>query len=533
MKKIIVIFFITMSLFSLSCSNASKGKENSIVINMGAEPRTIDPSLNSLNVVSAMLFHTFESLTKLGPDGKVTAGMAESWDISEDGRVYTFHLRTNALWSDGKPVTAHDFEYGWKRVVNPDVAAQYASLLEIIKNAKEINAGTMDYNELAVKALDDYTFQVELVDPAAYFLEFMTTVAVFSPIRKDIIEQYGDDWTLSPETYVCNGPYQMTERVMDQYIIFEARTNYYNAEETVAKKLTFLSMSDPNTAIAGIRGGTIHFSALEPPSSEIAKLKDENYIVLRDGVGTFYLSLNITNDALKDKRVRQALSLAIDRNYIVSNVTMGGQAPAQGFVPPTIDGISNSYRAEAGILIDTDNYTANVEKAKALMAEAGYANGAGFPVFEIRVSPGLHIIVAEAIQQMWKSNLNIDVTLKNDEYPLVLQYLVERNFDMGSMAWNADYRDPMTMLEIMLTGNSFNYGLYSNPNYDALVNNAKKTADASVRMGYMIDAEKILIDDMPFIPLYHRSFTLMVNPKLKGVVYNALGKHKFNYCYIE
>lgn len=167
------------------------------------------------------------------------------------------------------------------------------------------------------------------------------------------------------------------------------------------------------------------------------------------------------------------------------------------------------------------------------MAEAGYANGAGFPVFEIRVSPGLHIIVAEAIQQMWKSNLNIDVTLKNDEYPLVLQYLVERNFDMGSMAWNADYRDPMTMLEIMLTGNSFNYGLYSNPNYDALVNNAKKTADASVRMGYMIDAEKILIDDMPFIPLYHRSFTLMVNPKLKGVVYNALGKHKFNYCYIE
>ncbi len=532
MKKIISILLTMMLVFLLSCGKGAN-KSDSIVINMGAEPRTIDPSLNTLNVVSAMLFHAFESLTRIGPDGKIAPGMAESWDISEDGKIYTFHLRTNALWSDGKPVTAHDFEYGWKRVVNPAVAAQYASLLEIIKNAKEINAGNMDYNELAVKAIDDYTFQVELVDPAAYFLEFMATVGVFSPIRKDIIEQYGDDWTLSPETYICNGPYQMTERVMDQYIVFEARTNYYNSEETVAKKLTFLSMSDPNTAIAGIRGGTIHFSALEPPSSEIEKLKAENYITLKDGVGTFYLSLNITNEALKDKRVRQALSLAIDRNYIVSNVTMGGQSPAQGFVPPTIDGIKDSYRAEAGVLIDTDNYQANVEKAKALMAEAGYSNGQGFPVLELRVSPGLHIIVGEAIQQMWKANLNIDITLKNDEYPLVLQYLVEKNFNIGSMAWNADYRDPMTMLEIMLTGNSFNYGLYSNPNYDALVNNAKKTADAAVRMNYMIDAEKILIDDMPFIPLYHRSFTLMVSPKLKGVVYNALGKHKFNYCYVE
>ncbi|WP_295162898.1 peptide ABC transporter substrate-binding protein [uncultured Brachyspira sp.] len=533
MKKIAVIFFIINSIFLLSCSGIRGNKNDSIVINMGAEPRTIDPSLNNLNFVSAILFHAFESLTKIGSDGKVTGGMAESWDISEDGRVYTFHLRTNALWSDGKPVTAYDFEYGWKRVINPDVAAEYASLLELIKNVKEINAGQMDYNEIAVKALDDYTFEVQLVDPAAYFLEFMTAVNVFSPIRKDIIEQYGDDWTLSPETYICNGPYKMTERVMDQYIIFEARDNYYNAEETIAKKLTFISMADPNTAIAGIRGGTIHFSALEPPSNEIGKLKSENYIVFRDAAGTFYLSLNITNDALKDKRVRHALSLAVDRNYIVSNITMGGQMPAQGFIPPTIDGINNSYRADAGILIDTDNYSLNIEKANALMSEAGYANGEGFPILEIRVSPGLHITVCEAIQQMWKSNLNIDATLKIDEYPMVLQYLLERNFDIGAMNWNADYRDPMTMLEIMLAGNPFNYGLYSNPSYNVLVNNARKTADASLRMNYMINAEKILIDDMPFVPLYHTAFTLMVNPKLKGVVYNALGKHKFNYCYIE
>ena len=533
MKKLISIILFISFIFITSCKNNANLSSDTIVINMGAEPLTIDPNLNTLNVVSAMLFHTFESLTKIDSNGNVAAGMAESWDISEDGRVYTFHLRTNAKWSDGKPLTAHDFEYSWKRVVNPEVAAKYSSMMEMIKNGKEVNEGKINYNDFAVKALDDYTFEVNLVDPASYFLEFITTVGIFSPVRKDIIEQYGDDWTLKPETFICNGPYRMSERVMDQYILFEENTNYYASNETIAKKLRFLSMSDPSTAIAGIRSGSIHFSALEPPSTEIDRLKEENYVVLKDGVGTYYLSLNITNEVLKDKRVRHALSLAIDRNYLVSNVTMGGQAAARGFVPNTIGGINAPFREESGDLIDIYDYQNNIQTAKDLMAEAGYPNGENFPVLELRVSPGLHANVGEAVQNMWKSNLNIDITLKIDEYPLVVQYLLENNYDIGSMAWNADYRDPMTMLEIMLTGNSFNYGAFSNPQYDKLVSDAKKTSDNVARMNYMINAEKILIDEMPLIPLYHRAFTLMVNPKLNGIVYNALGKHKFNYCYVE
>lgn len=533
MKKYIGILLIVYFILSISCKSRTNLSDDVIVINMGAEPSTIDPNLNTLNVVSAMLFHAFESLTKIDSNGNVVAGIAENWNISEDGKTYIFHLRTNAKWSDGEPLTAHDFEYSWKRVVNPEVAAKYSSMMEMVKNGKEINEGKMNYNELSVKALDDYTFEVNLVDPAAYFLEFITTVGVFSPVRKDIIELYGDNWTLNPETFICNGPYKMTERVMDQYIIFEASSNYYASDETLAKKLKFLSMSDPNTAIAGIRSGDIHFSALEPPSTEIYKLRNENYVVLRDGVGTYYLSLNITNNALKDKRVRHALSLAIDRNYIVSNVTIGGQAAARGFVPNTIDGINGSFREESGNLIDIYDYDKNVQTAKELMKEAGYNNGENFPVLELRVSPGLHANVGEAVQNMWKSNLNIDITLKIDEYPLVVQYLLENNYDIGSMAWNADYRDPMTMLEIMQTGNSFNYGLFSNIQYDKLVSDAKKTSDNIIRMNYMISAEKILIDEMPLIPLYHRAFALMVNPKLKGIVYNSLGKHKFNYCYIE
>lgn len=532
MKKYISVLLFILILV-ISCKSNSNLSNDAIVINMGAEPLTIDPNLNSLNVVSAMLLHSFESLIKIDSNGNIVGGMAESWDISEDGKVYTFHLRTNAKWSDGKPLTAHDFEYSWKRMVNPEIAAKYSSMMEMIKNGREINEGNMDYNEFSVKALDDYTFEVVLVDPAAYFLEFITTMSIFAPVRKDIIELYGDDWTLKPETFICNGPYKMTERLIDQYIIFELNTNYYATNEIIAKKLKFLSMSDPNTAIAGIRSGTIHFSALEPPPTEIDKLKNENYVVLKDGVGTYYLSLNITNNALKDKRIRHALSLAIDRNYIVSNVTMGGQAPARGFVPNTIKGINGSFREEAGDLIDIYDYQKNIQTAKELMAQAGYPNGENFPVLELRVSPGLHANMGEAIQNMWKSNLNVDITIKIDEYPIVIQYLLENNYDIGSIAWNADYNDPMTMLEIMFTGNSFNYGTFSNPKYDKLVLNARKTSDNVLRMNYMIDAEKILMDEMPLIPICHRVFTLMLNPKLKGIVYNPLGKHKFNYCYIE
>ena len=532
MKKVALILSIIL-LFVFSCSKTNDNEKSSISINLGPEPKTMDPTLNSLNVVSSYILHAFEGLTKIDSNNNVQAGMAESWDISEDGLIYTFHLRTNAKWSDGKPVTAQDFEYSWKRAVDPNTAAEYSYMMEVVKNAKEINAGDLDYTNLSVKSIDDYTFQVELVNPTAYFLEFIASTGVFVPVRKDIIEQYKDQWTLSPETYIGNGPYKMKERVVDEKIVFDINTNYYAKDEQVASEINFVLMSDPNTAISGIRGGTIDFSALEPPSAEIETLKNDGYIVANNAIGTYYIELNITNKAFEDKRVRQALSLAIDRNYIVSNVTKGGQVPAGAFVPTEVRGLETTFRKENKEYIDVNNYEANVQKAKALMAEAGYPDGQNYPVIELKVSPGIYVLVGEAIQQMWKEALNVNVSLVQEEFPITLQSLLEKDYQMARMGWTGDYNDPMTMLDVMLSYSGVNHTGFENKNYDDLILTAKESADNSVRMKSMAEAENILMDEMPIIPLYYRADSFIKNPKLRGVVLNPLGRHKFNYAYID
>ena len=531
MKNIIVALLIVLSGFSISCGN--KTDSNSIVINMSAEPKTMDPTLNSLSAVSVYIIHAFEGLTKLDSNNNVVGGAAEGWFISEDGLKYTFYLRTNAKWSDGKPVTAGDFEYSWKRAVAPNVAAEYSYMMEVVKNAKEINAGIMDYNDLGVMAIDDYTFEVTLENPTAYFLEFIASTGIFMPVRKDIIETYGDEWTLNPETYIGNGPYKMTERLIDNKIVFSVNTNYYSEEEQIAKEITFVLMSDPNTAVAGLKNGTVHFSALEPPAAEIENLKSEGYIAANNSLGTYYLELNITNEALKDKRVRQALSLAIDRNYIVSNVTKGGQIPAYALVPPQVRGLNGTFRSESGDYIDINNYEENIEIAKSLLAEAGYPNGENYPILELKVSPGIYVLVGEAIQQMWKDNLNITVQLIQEEFPITLQSLVEKDYQLTRMGWTGDYNDPMTMLDVMLSYGGVNHSGFSNANYDRLILIAKESPDNKVRMDAMRQAESILMDEMPIIPLYYRADALMISPKSKGVVLNPLGRHKFNYCYVE
>lgn len=531
MKHVITTLLIILSVFSTSCKD--KTNPNSIVINMGAEPKTMDPTLNSIGVVSVYIIHAFEGLTKLDSNNNVRGGAAESWNVSEDGLKYTFYLRTNAKWSDGKPLTANDFEYSWKRAVNPSVAAEYSYMMEVIKNAKEINAGITDYNNLEAKALDDYTFEVVLENPTAYFLEFISSTGIFMPVRKDIIETYGDEWTLNPETYICNGPYKMTERLIDQKIVFSANTNYYSEEEQIAKEITFILMSDPNTAVAGLKNGTIHFSALEPPAAEIETLKSEGYISANNALGTYYLELNITNEALKDKRVRQALALAIDRNYIVSNVTKGGQIPAGAFVPTQVRGLNGTFRSESKDYININDYEGNIETAKSLMAQAEYPNGENYPILELKVSPGIYVLVGEAIQQMWKDNLNITVQLIQEEFPITLQSLIEKDYQLSRMGWTGDYNDPMTMLDVMLSYGGINHSGFSDANYDRLILIAKQSPDNQIRMDAMHKAESILMEEMPIIPLYYRADALMISPKLKGAVLNPLGRHKFNYCHIE
>ncbi|TVL63502.1 peptide ABC transporter substrate-binding protein [Brachyspira hyodysenteriae] len=532
MKKIFILFIIFIS-FIISCSNNKSEDGISIFINTGPEPNTIDPSINVTSDAIFYLMHTFEGLLEKDMNGKLIPGVAESWEISEDGLTYTFKLRTNSKWTDGKTVVADDFVYSWQRVVDPATGSQYGYQHEPVKNAKAITAGDMPKESLGIKAIDDYTLEVQLEAPTAYFLELLT-FPTFYPLRKDIIEQYGDEWTLNADTYIGNGAFKLIERNRDESLVMVKNTNYWNIEDIVPDKITFVLMENETASVAGIKAGSLHF-ARSFPRQDIKTLQNEGLIVIKPRISSYYYCLNLTNEILKDVRVRRALSLAIDRNYIVEQITRGGEKPAGALVPFGISDYEGDFRENGGEYIDItkDGYVKNVEEAKKLMAEAGYPNGEGFPVMEFKADPGLHVKIFEAVQQMWKENLGIDVTLTQEEWAVFLQTRYDRNITMARGAWNGDFDDPVNFMALCLSYSPNNYSVYSNKAYDDMINEVMLSGDQKFRMQTMHKAEEMLMREEAIIPIYYYTEPLLVSPKLKDVYYDSLGFHKFHHCYLE
>jgi len=537
MKKCFLfkILCILVSFMLLGCGGGGGAMEEGVIrINVGPEPKTMDPSLNSAMDVSVYIGHAFEGLSAKDKEGKITYGVAESWDISNDGLTYTFNIRDNAKWSDGMTVTAHDFVYTWQRIVNPITASEYAYQLSPIKNAVSITAGDKPVESLGVIATDDNTLVVTLESPTAYFLE-LTADATFFPVRRDMIEANGDKWTLTPETYIGNGPYKMTERSIDDKIVMEKNEHYWGIESVVANKLVFILMQNENAAVAGIKEGSLHF-AEDPPAQDIPLLVEEGLLQIRPYLGTYYYALNVTNEILKDPRVRKALSLVIDRNYLVEQVSQGGEIPAGGLVPNSISDVEGDFRENGGdyYSLDPADYDANVAEAKELMAEAGYPEGEGFPVLEFKTNPSsLHTSMFEAVQQMWSEQLGIDSVMSQEEWAVFQQTRNDKNFVIARHGWIGDYADPMAFVNLFITDSPQNNGGYSSAKFDELVEIAKASGDQNVRMKAMHDAETVLLDEMGIIPIYFYTLPLLVNPKLKGVIFDPLGMHKFNYAYIE
>lgn len=525
--KQIVISIIILLFFTLSCS--SKYKNDGIVVSLGGEVSTIDPHLNTASAGTVYIRHFFEGLMKKDKEGKIVGGMAENYKVSDDGLVYTFYLRTNAKWSDGIPVTADDFVYSYMRFVDPKTAAPYASLMAPIKNAIKIARGDISVKELGIKKIDDYTVEITLENPTAYFLELAD---MFLPVRKDIIEKYGDTWVYRPESYIGNGPYKMTERKKDDKIVMEINTNYYDQDSIVAKKITISMVSDKNTALAALKNGQIHFSNLVP-TQELDNLRKEGLIVMNQAYGTVFFEINLTNKAFSDSRVRRALALAIDRNYIVEAVNKSGQIPAGAFVPPLISDYQGEFRDNGGdyISVNNNDYRKNIEEAKKLMAEAGYPNGENYPVIEVLVANDGNVVMVEAIQQMWK-NINVDAVIIPREWSVILQSFRDLSYQIVLSGWTGDYNDPMTMLELYLSYAHSNPG-YNNPEYDKLIESSKYIVDPKERMKVLHEAEKILMHDMPIIPIHYRANALMISKKLKDYKLDPLAKYRFHYSYLE
>ena len=514
--------------------------EFNMAVCLASEPQTIDPALNSAVDGAIMVNHFFEGLVKWEDDGtgkaKTAPGQAESWEkvVNDDGTVtYTFKMRDGITWSDGQPVTAGDFEYSWKRLASPETAADYCYMIDMVKGYAEVSSGEADKDTLAIKAIDDKTLEIVLSYDCPYFEEIMAFPATF-PVRQDIVEG-NEEWTYDVATYIGNGPYKMQEWSHNAYINAVKNENYYNYEKLGPDSIKFTLLDDANAMLAAYKSGELDFIE-EFPTDENANYIASGDITIEDYIGCYYVCFNTEDEVFKDPLIRKAFSLAIDRNYIVENVSQSGELPATGYVPAGVndaDPSGDDFRTIGGdyYSVAPEDYEKNCEEARALLAEAGYPGGEGFPTVEYMYNTNdKHKAIGEALQSMWQEVLGVNVTLSNQDWNVFLESRKQGQYQIARNGWIADYNDPCSFIDMWYTDGGNNDAQYSNPEYDALIDAAKATSVPKERMEAFHKAEDILIkDDAVLAPVYFYTQPYMLADDIEGMYYTPLGYFFFGY----
>ena len=510
---------------------AASGGNKILKVQVGPDPETIDPALNSAVDGGNMLLHAFECLLIVDQDGKLAPGQAESWETSEDGLTWTFHLREGLKWSDGTPLTANDFVYSWKRVCDPMVAAPYAeTVLSMVAGYEDAIGGNLD--ALQVVAQDDLTLVVTLNAPCSYFGS-LAAFATLSPVQQGTVEANGDAWATAPETYVSNGPFYMTEWVPGSHILFSKNPNYWNADAIKLDGIQFALIEDSNAAYSAYQTGEV-LMIKDVPTEEIPSLEGNADFFVDPIIGTYYISLNLNRDAFKDAKVRQALSLAIDRDYVANTLMQGTYSPASNFMGPgwiDTDGAPFKDKANGGApYIDTADFEGNLEKAKALLEEAGYPNGEGFPAISYTTNDaGYHKVVAEYLQQAW-AELGIDLQVNIVEWSSFTPMRRNGEYDVARNGWVGDYSDPSNILDLLYSTNGNNDGKFSNSEYDAAMDTSRTTLDAAERSEALHTAEDILMAEAGCVPIaYYNDFWLQ-SDKITGSWHSPYGYWYFMYA---
>ncbi|MDO4331919.1 MAG: peptide ABC transporter substrate-binding protein [Eubacteriales bacterium] len=506
----------------------AEGKQ--LVVQVGPDPETIDPALNSAIDGANMIIHSFETLLIMDENTEIQPGQAESWECSEDGLTWTFHLREGLKWSDGTPLTANDFVYSWKRVCDPEVAAPYAeTVLGMVKGFDEATSGDLD--ALGVSAPDDLTFVVELSQSCPYF-ESLAAFATLSPVQQATVEANGDAWATAAETYVSNGSFYITEWVPGSHITMSKNPNYWNADAIKLGSIKFVLMEDSNAAYSAYQTGEV-MMIKDVPTEEIPSLEGNSEFHVEPIIGTYYVSLNDEKEPFTDVKVRKALSLAIDREYVAGTLMQGTYSPAYNFMGPGWVDPAGGYfmdNANGGEAYISSDYEANLEEAKKLMEEAGYPNGEGLPTLTYSTNDmGYHKVVAEYLQQAWAElgvNLNVEVVEWSSFTPLrrAGDYEISRN------GWVGDYSDPSNMLELMYSTNGNNDGKYNNAEFDAAIELSRSTMDTAERSAALHEAEDIMMEDAACIPIaYYNDFWLQ-SDKITGMWHSPYGYWYFMYA---
>ncbi|MCR5725332.1 MAG: peptide ABC transporter substrate-binding protein [Treponema sp.] len=531
MKKLalLVVSVVAVAGLLVSCGDKSAkkaGKGSVLHVQVGPSPETIDPALNSAVDGGNMILHAFEGLLKFDRNNNVIGGCAESWEQSPDGLTWTFHLRDGLKWSDGTDLTAEDFVYSWKRVASPETAAPYGyDLLNMVRGFDEASAGDLD--KLAVSAPSAQTFVVELVSPCIYF-DKIVSFATLVPVQKAAIEAAGDSWATAPESYVTSGPYYMTEFTDGAQIVFTKNPYYWDAENITFDQIVWHLIEDANTSYTAYNQGVIQLIK-DVPTEEIPSLRDNSEFYVEPIMGTYYVCFNTQRAPFNDNRVREALSLAIDRAYVANTVMGGTYSPAKNFVGP---GVSDAAAASSfeevttatyGDHFDIKNYQADLARAKKLLADAGYPEGKGFPVFEYLTNDaGYHKSVAEYLQSAW-AQLGLTMNVNIQEWKTVSADRRSGNFDVARNGWVYDWDDPSNMINLLETGNGNNDGKYSSAEFDKLVRAARDTTDVKEHYDLLHKAEQVMLKDAAVAPVaYYNEFWLQKS-NLKGTWHSPYG----------
>lgn len=509
---------------------ASKQGARPMRIANGAEPEVLDPRKAIGMPEFIVLRQLFEGLATQDAKGNPIPGTAEKWDVSPDGLTFTFHIRSTAKWSNGDPVTAQEFEYAWKNVIDPKFASKYADQLYYIKNAEAFNKGKTTIDQVGIKAINDKTLEVKLEKPTPYF-SFLTSFPTYFPVHKKTVEA-NPQWHADVKTIVGNGPFKITNWVHNSKIEIVKNDNYWN-KGVVKLAAAEINLSDNRkTLLDMFENNQLDTVEVSPPLPEIPRLQKENKLKILPYIGTYYYCINIKQVPFDNLKVRQAFSLAIDRTALVTSITKAGEKPAMAWTPY---GLPDAKPGEDFRTIGGDYFKdKDIETAKKLLAEAGYPEGKGLPEIALLYNTSEeHKIIAESIQEMWKKNLGVTVTLTNQEWKVYLQSRSKGDFQIARSAWIGDFLDPMTYLDTLTGTNGNNHTRWSNAEYDKLVRTAQATLDPAVRMKSMHDAEKILMADMPIMPIYFYTSKILEKPNAKGVIRDALGAVYLREAYIE
>ena len=533
----ILTFFIGFVLVSGCSENVTpvdSGLEKQIYHHgNGSEPQGIDPHIVTGVPEHHILISLCEGLTIPNPDPKDSngyiPGTAESWSISEDGKEYIFKLNKNAKWSNGEPVTADDFVWSWKRILTASLGSQYPDMLYYLEGAYEYhNELTNNFDEVGVKALDTHTLKVNLKNPTPFFIGLLSHYSTW-PVHKETVLKYGDiddrngEWT-RPGNFVCNGPFQLKTWELNNKIVVEKNPYYYDASIVRLNEIHYYPVSNVMTEDRMFRAGQLHLTSSFPTQKCPMYIEEKNPTFKIDPyMGTYFYRINTENKALSDVRVRKALAYSIDRKLLVDKVTQCGQIPAYSFTPPG----SNGYQPSTEIPYDPI-------LAKELLAAAGYSPENPFPKLEILFNTNEgHRKVALAIQQMWQNELGIEVELVNQDWKVYLSREMVGDFQISRAGWIGDYEDPNTFLDLMRPNRGNNKTGWEDMDFDALIEKANTINDQNERYELLNKAEKILIENMPIIPLYTYVRVYQLSSDVKGFYPHILDHHHPKFIYLE